>query len=986
MAVLKFLNQYNNYYNRIIKYNKLVTDFNSYQNKSIGNINFNPNDGLYTEQIVNWSDSWTPDYMLELNEGRETYPSIIEKNFVSLQIGSTTDPDSRYSSEILESLITHGFYNEVSKELSISTMAIFDNLEYGPVCITIEGDWSLEQFSLKFNVPGIGFRVNIWSDNNNYDFGVQGNVIINKDYLLNLGWGDNENVWGIKIYGASPDSVWGTATCKDYSTEEDIVSRWFVLEWKRTRSGQYQAILKRDVVADNYNQVINATTYIEKATISDPNDPLIFNSEGMAFNQIKQSETPLKDETKSGWVVGYIPSDWSGGTIQSNVVINTAQADIEVNGLSNWSYWKNVTSNSAFKYMTSSSSDNKVGLKVKWSHTEIGYSDSYIDFYGQTIYFNTSTGYLSTTNNDWGGQDASNINWPSWASNYHIKGPSSLGWYSKTELDSSERNALINQFTNATFRGYVNTVIGQGTEVQNQTAVSQLLALRSKIIKDTSTNTYYRIDIQIVNEANPITPDVNTTAGYNVINYVRNGVSNASGWSADGTITTGDVVVQLTSDAYALNLVQISVDCEVTIDTDRYHLSDNPYDMFCIPYSNELQIYDGTRTFTCIKDVALNIAEQIAKNAGSASVYDVQLLPYCPARHVIAGSANPGSVLDVSRSKYDHIVTVAEGQVTGYVNTIIWCMSSSFTFDINHNIIIPNYPLNLKLSNECDMYRLSSGNFNGAFEFSPAKSRGITGFKVECTYKPFNPYIHVTPKLKGLYGENYSVIDDMRGLICGGDFSLPQLSNAWANYELSNKNYQQIFDRTIQNLDVQYDVAKTEAIAGLISGSISGGSSGAMSGAMIGGKVGGGYGAAAGAIIGGVVGTTGSLAGGIADYQNLKKLQNENKNFATDMYNYNLQNIQAIPSSLTKSSALTFNTRVWPFLEYYTCTQAEKDAFTSKLEYNGMTIMKIGKLIDYKIDGEYTFMKGQIIRLLNVDGESGTLAEIYDEINKGLFI
>lgn len=53
MAVLKFLNNYNNYYNRIIKKDILVSEFNNYQNTAVTNINFNPNDGLYTEQIVN---------------------------------------------------------------------------------------------------------------------------------------------------------------------------------------------------------------------------------------------------------------------------------------------------------------------------------------------------------------------------------------------------------------------------------------------------------------------------------------------------------------------------------------------------------------------------------------------------------------------------------------------------------------------------------------------------------------------------------------------------------------------------------------------------------------------------------------------------------------------------------------------------------------------------------------------------------------------
>ena len=96
-----------------------------------------------------------------------------------------------------------------------------------------------------------------------------------------------------------------------------------------------------------------------------------------------------------------------------------------------------------------------------------------------------------------------------------------------------------------------------------------------------------------------------------------------------------------------------------------------------------------------------------------------------------------------------------------------------------YSILNPsNDALNRKLANECDLVRLVSQNYSAIFEFSPAKSGGVDGFLADCTYKPWAPYIHILPKLKGLYGDNFVSIDDARGLICGGDMSLPQLSNA----------------------------------------------------------------------------------------------------------------------------------------------------------------------------------------------------------------
>ena len=207
--------------------------------------------------------------------------------------------------------------------------------------------------------------------------------------------------------------------------------------------------------------------------------------------------------------------------------------------------------------------------------------------------------------------------------------------------------------------------------------------------------------------------------------------------------------------------------------------------------------------------------------------------------------------------------------------------------------------------------------------------------------------------------------------------SLPQLSNEWANYQLQNKTYQEMFDRQIKNIDVQNEVGKMNVIAQAIGAPVSGGAAGAAAGA----KIGGGYGAIAGAAVGAV---GGGITGGL-DAANQIRLMEENKQYTIDMYGYNLQNIQAIPTSLTKTSALTYNTRVWPFIEYYTCTDTERNALKDKLKYNGMTIMKIGKLNDYLL-GEDNFFKGQLIRLSDIKVDGHMAFEIYNELNKGVYL
>ena len=316
---------------------------------------------------------------------------------------------------------------------------------------------------------------------------------------------------------------------------------------------------------------------------------------------------------------------------------------------------------------------------------------------------------------------------------------------------------------------------------------------------------------------------------------------------------------------------------------------------------------------------------------------------------------------------------------TGFGSQNINTFTSLLRIAEDYSILNPgNDALTRKLANECDLVRIVSQNYSAIFEFSPAKSGGVDGFLADCTYKPWSPYIHILPKLKGLYGDNFVAIDDARGLICGGDMSLPQLSNEWANYQLQNKTYQEMFDRQIKNMDVQNDVKRQGALAQAILAPITGGAAGAALGSktsVFGGTV---ADAAIGAIGGGVT-------AGI-DYANTVRMMEENRQYAIDMYGYNLQNIQAVPTSLTKTSALTYNTRVWPFIEYYTCTEAERKALKDKIKYNGMTIMKVGQLSDYTL-GEDNFYKGQLIRLpeyVKIDGHMAF--EIYNELNKGVYL
>ena len=153
------------------------------------------------------------------------------------------------------------------------------------------------------------------------------------------------------------------------------------------------------------------------------------------------------------------------------------------------------------------------------------------------------------------------------------------------------------------------------------------------------------------------------------------------------------------------------------------------------------------------------------------------------------------------------------------------------------------------------------------------------------------------------------------------------------------------------------------------------------SGAAAGGKLGGVWGAVAGA----VVGTGVSTAGYALDLDMIGKRQKEARDFAIDKYNFNLGNIKALPYTLTKVSAFDLDSKIWPFMEYYCCTDEEINALVDKISFESMTVMRIGTLSDY-FKGNMEYLKCQLIRNDAIKDDNHLLETIYTELEKGVYI
>ena len=727
----------------------------------------------------------------------------------------------------------------------------------------------------------------------------------------------------------------------------EIDSRWFIIDSNRNRSGQWTLTLHRDLLVDYYNAVIDAHCFIEKATLTSDN-PLIFNKEAMTVNQIKQSELELRDKTGSAWIVGYYDSK----KLQDDPNLFSIEAPFQ---------------------------GQEYDIAVPQTY------DEWIGDYSFPYRGPVNGGYLKVKTKVIGkNQIGTYILYP-WIKNNNKYRVSTDASDNVTTLNQSNKsnpvaadelyNLLIRD--NDDFMGLINAQFSGG----NQEIIDELLKYNNKVVRFLDGQGGYVFKkIEIITSSKSSGATAITIGGLftNLYNKIRvryegdwlNAAANQ--YSFETLATYQECLLKVS------NVAQNTI--KVSFPVNAAKLTDAPYSMFVMPYNditiNNINI-EGKKNF--------QLASQLAIQASSA-LYDLQLLPYCPMTSRITDI--DGLTLDNLTEGVDYAkITndLSPAQTIGYV---FFPSSCSFTLDIP----VSGYSqgsFDTKMTNECDMFRLCSPNYNGQFEFNIAKNGGITNFNVDCTYLPYNPYIHVNPNFGRLYGKDFN---DARGLICGGDFSLARMNDAWETYKLQNKNFQNIFDRQIENMEIQQSADRTKEIVSSIAGSISGATAGAATGAIVGGVP--------GAIVGGGVGGVLSASGAVADYAINEKLRAEALDYTKDVFGFQLGNIRALPQSITKVTAYNYNNKVFPFLEHYSCTDTEKEAVAYKIAYNGMTTMVIGKIKDYITNSwnykeikSKGYIKAKLINLeLPIDHKQGLHSESYNifnaisgELNKGVY-
>lgn len=723
-----------------------------------------------------------------------------------------------------------------------------------------------------------------------------------------------------------------------------IQSRWFVTENVRTRGGQHRLTLRRDLLVDLYDLYINNPMLIHRGMVQDSSNPLLFNPEGFSFNQVKTQEVLLKDTCGVPWYVLYFNDPTTRAVfigdddLQPDVTISSPISSIQGS--------KTYISacEGLIKYQTGDAQD----FHADTFKLHIPSNNPYTEYFGQ----------LGLEDVIWFDDEFTQVNIPLTTAFSNV--------YSTIKTNILNSESIPSGIT--------------------QSEYERLISYNNKIVKD-SDNNYYYVTVAVTNNDvaekyyDEDDPDNDfTTYCKSVI--TSTGLERTGDWGDSFGIKIERKILNVVATPYVDNkTISISnlFESPLAANNPKVNTIDSDYRIIAIP-ADTFKIWSDANTYTTIqKNILQKLIKAIMLAYPSEELIDVQYLPYSPIQKFLVS----GGLQVYNLSNYEYEIFASSDQTSKV--PVFYIENANLSFNINQSFKVLNYDnpssttrraIDYKIANETTLYRLVSPNYNGNFEFSVAKNYDVDYFNVDITLKPISPYIHINPNFKGLYGDDFN---DARGLICQGDFSLPIHTDQFVEYEYRNRNYANAFERQIEKLDFDYSQERIRGAFGVAAGTVAGGVGGAIGGAKVGGPV--------GAAVGGAIGTAASLVGGIVDYNMLTSKQAQEKDYIMDNYRFQLGNIKALANSISKVTPLSYNNKIFPFVEVYTCTDTELELFKKYLKYKSMAIESIDYLYNYiGMSNEKVFVAATMFRCENADIPTHEVEELMKELEKGVYI
>ena len=774
----------------------------------------------------------------------------------------------------------------------------------------------------------------------------------------------------------------GFTDTPDYVVVEDYkgnISRWYVTNSFKTRDRQDKLTLRRDLIADFYNDVLkHSPCLIRKGYINQEasNWPFLFNDEGVRYNKIKKEEIPIKDRSNCSYIVGFIANNSfpSAATVTGTIKENT------------YNYYYSDLNAFPFKNYVEGAGNN---------HSQSARIAKHNDFYGRVQYSLKFSIKTQTGNEEYNAEFFLN--------NGMFALPSGVNSIYSTEFNNSKvfyQNGTMSN--DVRLQGY--TISGNvGDRYAERDAV---LSIYPNILKQKVNLNYYKIkdNSKIVLQLNENTyNDLNEFVGKKIkignviydcswgteggatrdVNYsnfpssawddIADGFNNYIPTSTELANRTyygtrqaryygdhknyiyNDIRVICETEQKYLIFTAAGVDITTTVDTpsNRTHLREQPFDMFMLINESNISYKVGLTSYTSNHEVNMNMAQAICQAAGSGA-YDVQIVPFNPIPDTILADDS------LNFLNYDvHAINDANNNVVGHY---VLCSSADLKFTLEKDELKFN-PTDYKKDFNTRQYRLCSPNQEAMFEFSPAINDGIDTWEITANYRPFASYIKIQPTWGGLYGAfEYEGKTDFRGLVYNSSLCVTQLNDAWSNYVSNNKNFQQLFDNQIDTLTKQQDISLSamEKTLGLRS------------------------------FTGMPISSVLRVIGGIKDIDMQRELNNIALSKMETDFKYQMDNIMSMPNTIKKLTNINGDTRNHPFIEIYECSDSEILSFENKIKWTGQTIMTTGFIWDYLELNNETFVQADLIRLdlsrSEETADNHIAIEIANELEKGLYI
>ena len=755
-----------------------------------------------------------------------------------------------------------------------------------------------------------------------------------------------------------------TTSFPSYMTCSDG-SEWFVLASVKNRQGQLTLTLHRNLLSEHWDALQIKPFIFRRASDIDGE---VFNParylKTTSLSQVKTKEIYVRDsEQSNGWIIGYINKDVPSADI--SVSKNAYSYDYLVDSLSDWEYYNAEKITDRICLVSWRCSMGTTLAKVAQINVTRGLSTSLT--YDYTIDDSPACNYIL----------------PGVDTEVHKE-----RWLASRSLMINDINKALNEVITARTRS-VSAEVGDLSFLDNKIIAAKV-----------SDNNIVRYRIKVTRTQRQ---DVDFSADDATVMY--NNLYDRTYSKLGGTVqpfkalTAADTKFGTINFSYVRQKVTLTRLNEEAISVayrlNHAHTADALYDVFAIPLGGQFTYLDAAGKSHVLKistdkkllqEKIMLLVTKLYETWGTQLI-DIQWLPYGP----VQGGYRFISAQSSDYPNYAYSLIMEGGTP---ISLMYWCQTSQYQYQIAFDqdlLSLPSSVLTLaknseaRVWNEEHLVRLVSPNFASQFEFSPIKNDGLTGFNIYLAYKPYSPYVRVAPIFSGLYGHNYN---DDRGLILSGDFSLDRISDAWTQYRLQNKNYQLIFDRQIQSMDLQNEYqdrldsqSAVQDVFSAIGGTVQGASQGAMAGGMLGGGV--------GAIIGGVTGAATALGTGIADAvtnagnrKMAKAIRDDNRQAAIDQFQYQIGNIKAMPNTVTKIATFNPDYKVYPVLEIYTCTDQEDSNYRASVEWNGFDLEVIAQLNA----ADSGFIAGSVLRFDGLSLNASETRDINDELAQGVYL